>query len=145
MDIEDTLSSDAHSSRRSTIGDILSYGYERNTSRPDTSSISERAVRTRRYVHIGVTLAFILFIVAFKAINSTSVIDAIYTMASYTYGPLLGLFVFGMFTRRVPNDKYVPYVAIAAPVICYVLNVVLVRSFGYHFGYELLLLNSYNN
>ena len=101
----------------------------------------ERAVRTRRYVHIGVTLAFILFIVAFKAINSTSVIDAIYTMASYTYGPLLGLFVFGMFTRRVPNDKYVPYVAIAAPVICYVLNVVLVRSFGYHFGYELLLLN----
>lgn len=101
----------------------------------------EQAVRTRRVVHIGVTLVFILTIMAFKAINSTSVIDAIYTMASYTYGPLLGLFVFGMFTRRSPADRYVPAAAVIPPVLCYALNVTLARLCGYHFGYELLLLN----
>ncbi len=101
----------------------------------------ERAVKTRRYVHVGVTVAFVLFIVGFKALNSTSVIDAIYTMASYTYGPLLGMFVFGLFTKKKPVDRYVPYLAIASPVVCYVINVLLVRLADYHFGYELLLIN----
>lgn len=100
-----------------------------------------QAVRTRRRVHIGVTLAFILFILAFKALNSTSVIDAVYKMASYTYGPLLGLFAFGMFTHRMPRNRYVPIVAIAAPVLSYAINQITINASGYHFGYELLLMN----
>ena len=92
-------------------------------------------------MHAGVTTVFILFILAFKALNSTSVIDAVYVMASYTYGPLLGLFAFGLFTRRTPTDRFVPYVAVAAPLLCYAANISAARLWDYHFGYELLLLN----
>ncbi len=99
------------------------------------------AVKARRYVHAGVTAVFILFILAFKALNSTSVIDAVYIMASYTYGPLLGLFAFGMFTKRSPRDKYVPWIAVASPLICYAAEELMSRFTSYHFGYELLLLN----
>lgn len=99
------------------------------------------AVKARRYVHAGVTAVFILFILAFKALNSTSVIDAVYIMASYTYGPLLGLFAFGMFTKRNPRDKFVPWIAVASPLICYAAEALMSKFTSYHFGYELLLLN----
>ncbi len=99
------------------------------------------AVKARRYVHAGVTAVFILFILAFKALNSTSVIDAVYIMASYTYGPLLGLFAFGMFTKRNPWDKFVPWIAVASPLICYAAEALMSKFTSYHFGYELLLLN----
>jgi hypothetical protein len=62
-------------------------------------------------------------------------------LASYTYGPLLGLFVFGLFTKRLPQDKLVPYICIASPLLCYALDVVAQRLWGYQFGYELLMLN----
>ena len=113
--------------------DIL--GVERN------NLSAHKADAVRRKTHIGVTLVFILFILAFKALNSTSVIDAVYVMASYTYGPLLGLFAFGLLTRRKPNDKYVPYIAFAAPVLCYIANITAQKLWAYQFGYELLLLN----
>ncbi len=102
---------------------------------------TKKAAAIRRKVHIGVTVVFILFILAFKALNSTSVIDAVYVMASYTYGPLLGLFAFGLLTRRAPTDRLVPYVAVAAPLLCYAANILAVKLWAYHFGYELLLLN----
>ena len=84
---------------------------------------------------------FVLFILLFKAVNSTSLIDAVYILASYTYGPLLGLFVFGLFTRRQPVDRLVPYICIASPVICYVLDTTTQYLWNYRFGYELLMLN----
>ena len=77
----------------------------------------------------------------FEAIGSSSVIDTIYVLASYTYGPLLGLFAFGLFTRRIPRGRYVPYVAIASPVICYLTNSFVSATTGYHFGYEMLMVN----
>ncbi len=97
--------------------------------------------RFRRQAHIGVGVTFILFILGFDLVNSTSVIDAVYILCSYTYGPLLGLFAFGLFTRRVVNDRFVPYVAVVSPVVCYVLDVMAQRYLGYKFGYELLMLN----
>ena len=106
-----------------------------------TECNAQKAVKSRRYVHIGVTVVFTLFILAFKALNSTSVIDAVYIMASYTYGPLLGLFAFGMFTRRNPNDKLVPYIAVVSPLICYATERLMQNFTSYRFGYELLLLN----
>lgn len=100
-----------------------------------------RATRIRRRVHIAVVFVFVIFTLIFKALNSTSVIDAIYIMASYTYGPLLGLFAFGLFTHKMPRDRFIPVVCVLSPVICYALSVIVPQYTGYRFGYELLMLN----
>ena len=95
----------------------------------------------RKRTHIGMCLFFVLFILLFRQLNSTSLIDAIYILASYTYGPLLGLFVFGLFTKRMPNDRLTPYICIMSPLFCYALDAVSQQLWGYRFGYELLMLN----
>ena len=84
---------------------------------------------------------FMLFILLFRQINSTSLIDAIYILASYTYGPLLGLFAFGLFTNRQPKDRLVPFICLASPLLCYALDITSQHLWNYHFGYELLMLN----
>lgn len=101
----------------------------------------EMAERKRKYTHFFISVSFILIILLFEALNNTSVIDAIYTIASYTYGPLLGLFVFGLFTKMQPRDKYVPYIAIASPVLCYAIDYLVMQHTGYKFGYEMLMFN----
>nr|WP_320038326.1 sodium:solute symporter [uncultured Bacteroides sp.] len=101
----------------------------------------EVATRKRRRVHFGMSIALVLVIIIFQIVNNKSVIDAIYTIASYTYGPLLGLFAFGLFTRLQPRDKYVPYVAVASPVICYTISSLVEEHTGYKFGYEMLMFN----
>lgn len=97
--------------------------------------------RLRKRTHIGIAVVFTLFILAFKVLNSTSVIDAIYILCSYTYGPLLGLFAFGLITKRKVNDKMTPYICIASPLICLALDSIVSATTGYKFGYELLMLN----
>ena len=101
----------------------------------------EQAQRKRKWAHIAISTTFIICILFFKAANNDSIIDAIYTIASYTYGPLLGLFVFGLFTRMKPRDQWVPYVAIASPFICYAIDQAVYHSTGYKFGYEMLMFN----
>ena len=95
----------------------------------------------RKRTHIAMCLLFVLFILLFRYVNSTSLIDAIYVMVSYTYGPLLGLFTFGLFTRRVPTDKFVPFICVASPLLCYAADVLAQSQWNYRFGYELLMLN----
>ena len=95
----------------------------------------------RRRVHVFMCLFFVLFILLFRYANSTSLIDAIYILVSYTYGPLLGLFAFGLLTRRRPADRLVPYLCLASPLLCYGLDCLCRHFFDYHFGYELLMLN----
>ena len=97
--------------------------------------------RLRKRTHLGFALLFVVFILGFKMVNSTSVIDAIYIICSYTYGPLLGLFAFGLFTRWQVKDRAVPYIAIVSPVICFAIETITKQITGYHFGYELLILN----
>ena len=97
--------------------------------------------RLRRRVHGSLCVLFVAFILLFRMVNSTSVIDAIYILCSYTYGPLLGLFAFALFTREQPTDKLVPYVAVGAPLACYALDCLSRQLWGYQFGYELLMLN----
>ncbi len=97
--------------------------------------------RLRKLTHLVVALVFMIFIIAFKAINSTSVIDAIYILCSYTYGPLLGLFAFGLLTHRSVNDKCSPWIAVASPLVCFVIDNMISSFTGYKFGYELLMLN----
>lgn len=95
----------------------------------------------RHRVHAGMSVVFIIFILLFRTFNSTNLIDAIYILVSYTYGPLLGLFAFGLFTKYQVTDRWVPYFAILSPILCYVLDVLAQQLWGYHFGYELLMLN----
>ena len=95
----------------------------------------------RKRMHVVMCFIFILFILLFRAVNSTSLIDAVYILASYTYGPLLGLFTFGLFTHRQPIDRLVPYICIASPLICYALDTITQTIWNYRFGYELLMLN----
>ena len=97
--------------------------------------------KLRKRTHLGFALLFVVFILAFKALNSTSVIDAIYIICSYTYGPLLGLFAFGLFTCWQVNDRYVPYIAIISPIICFAIETITRQITGYEFGYELLMVN----
>ncbi len=101
----------------------------------------EKDERLRRKAHLGVSVVFVLFILVFRLVNSTSLIDAIYTIVSYTYGPLLGLFSFGLLTKRSVNDRIIPYAAVASPVICFALDTIVSKTTGYQFGYELLMLN----
>ena len=95
----------------------------------------------RKRVHLLMCFVFVLFIVLFNVVNSTSLIDAIYIVVSYTYGPLLGLFAFGLLTKRGVNDKKVPWLAVASPLLCYGLDQLAQQLWNYHFGYELLMLN----
>ena len=97
--------------------------------------------RLRKRTHLVMCLAFVLFILLFRTVNSTSLIDAIYILVSYTYGPLLGLFAFGLFTKLQPNDRLTPYICIASPLLCYALDTLSLHLWAYHFGYELLMLN----
>ncbi len=88
------------------------------------------------------SVLLILVILVFKAINNESIVMAVFKVAGYTYGPILGLFVFGMYSKRKVTDKWVPYVAFSAPVITYFISSYSeVLMNGYKFGFELLLVN----
>ena len=95
----------------------------------------------RKRAHLAMCAIFVLIILLFKVINSTSLIDAIYIICGYTYGPLLGLFAYGLLTKRAVNDRWVPYIAVASPLLCYAIDYGVGQATGYHFGYELLMLN----
>lgn len=101
----------------------------------------QHAEKKRKWSHFFISVVFIGFILLFKAANNDSIIDAIYTIASYTYGPLLGLFAFGLFTKWQPRDKFVPVVAILSPFVCYAIDRAMYESTGYQFGYEMLMFN----
>ena len=97
----------------------------------------------RTKVHTGMAILMGITILVFNALNSTSVIDAVYRLASYTYGPILGLFAFGLIWKREVRDGWVPLIAIVAPVLCFILDHNSEAWFGgYHFSYELLLMNA---
>lgn len=98
-------------------------------------------VRARRLAHVGISAVFVLIILLIEAIGSDSIINAIYRLASYTYGPLLGLYLFGLYTKVKPVDRWVPYIAVASPIVCFIIENVMTHQFGYRVGYELLLLN----
>ena len=96
----------------------------------------------RVWVHSGMAVLMAVCILVFGALNSTSVIDAVYRLASYTYGPILGLFAFGLCCKKQVRDKWVPVVAVAAPLLCLLLDLNSVAWLdGYHFSYEILPMN----
>jgi len=106
-------------------------------------NLTEKQRQAIRYkAHFGIAILLIIVIVFFRSINNDAVISELFTVAGYTYGPLLGLFTFGLFTNRNVKDKWVPLIAIASPAICYLLSTYSTVLFdGYKFGFELLILN----
>ncbi|HBF89259.1 MAG TPA: sodium:solute symporter [Bacteroidales bacterium] len=106
-------------------------------------NLSEQQTKKTRYiVHLSFAILLLLVIVLFRAINDRAVIDKLFTVAGYTYGPLLGLYSFGLFTKFNVRDKWVPIIAIISPIISYILSVNSELLFnGYKFGFELLILN----
>lgn len=98
--------------------------------------------RQKFMVHLGFSLLFLVIIVIFREVNERSVIDAVLNVAGYTYGPLLGLFTFGLFTKFQVKDRLVPVVCVLSPVISYIISANSVEWFnGYKFSFEILILN----
>lgn len=98
----------------------------------------------RRWVHFGFSVMLIIVILLFRLLNDESVVMAVFKAAGYTYGPILGLFAFGLLSKRKVNEKHVPLVAILSPVICYFLSMFSEQLFfGYKFGFELLIVNGF--
>lgn len=111
----------------------------------DFLDISKRtpqiAKKIRLKTHIAFSVIFILTILIFNAVNNKSIIDAIYIMVSYTYGPLLGMYAFGLFTKWHPKDSWTPYVCILSPVLSYLFFVLISNFTAYKISYELLIIN----
>ncbi len=110
--------------------------------RTDLTENQKKHIRQR--VHVVFAVILLTVIVLFRAINDRAVIDKLFTVAGYTYGPLLGLYSFGLFTKYSVHDRWVPLIALLSPVICYFLSAYSVDIFrGYRFGFELLILNGF--
>ena len=98
--------------------------------------------KIRQRVHLGFAVVFLLIVMVFKWIDNKSIIDLILKIASYTYGPLLGLFAFGILTKRSLNNKWVAFICILAPILCYVLEYYQKYLLGgFQIGQELLIIN----
>ena len=95
----------------------------------------EQQIKTRKYSHLLISFVLLGVILLFRAINDQSVIKSLFIVAGYTYGPLLGMFSFGLFTKWKIRDKWVPLVAIISPIICYIIKLYI------PFGFELLIIN----
>lgn len=103
----------------------------------------QRLTVTRKWVHVAMALLMAVCIYVIYLLNDDSVIQTVYTVASYTYGPLLGMFCFGILTRLQVRDRWIPLVAVLSPVLCYVLDINSQAWFnGYVFSHERLLLNA---
>ncbi len=97
--------------------------------------------RMRNRVNIAFSLLLITIILVFRAVRNDSVINMVFAIAGYTYGPLLGLYSFGLITRKRVRDRWVPAVVIVSPLLSGLLNYLFIRYTGFHFGYTILLLN----
>ncbi|MDT0552361.1 sodium:solute symporter [Urechidicola vernalis] len=110
----------------------------------DQKNSEEEQIRIRKRVHIAFSLVLIVTILVFKYfIANESVIAKIFQFAGYTYGPLLGLYAFGLFTKQKVNDNAVPYIAILAPVLTILISIYSKKSFGFDFGFFVLVLNGF--
>jgi Na+/proline symporter len=102
----------------------------------------EKQERVRKQIHVAISVLLVLVIISFKyIIRDASVIAKLFVFAGYTYGPLLGLYSFGLFTKWNVRDSFVPLVAILSPVLTYIISVNSLAWFGFEFGFFVLILN----
>ena len=104
----------------------------------------QKQVRIRKIIHIGVSLLIIIVMLIFRyAIEDKSVINKLFEFAGYTYGPLLALYSFGLFTKWQVRDKLVPWIAVASPILSYLISINSLAWFGFEFGFFILILNGF--
>lgn len=101
----------------------------------------EKSLKTRRMVHVGMSVLMVLTVLFFKLINDDSVIEAVFLWAGFTYGPLLGIFTFAIITKKTTQDKLIPWIAIFSAVSTYLIQQNSMYLFNYSMGFENLLLN----
>ncbi|MFO7257700.1 MAG: sodium:solute symporter [Bacteroidota bacterium] len=107
-----------------------------------TDEETKQRTRTRILVHMGFSLLICAVIIVFQIINDQSVVTSVFKAAGYTYGPLLGMFAFGIFSKRKVRDRWIPYVCVLSPILSYILSANSKELlFGYEFGFEILLVN----
>ena len=102
---------------------------------------SHKSLRTRRMVHVSFAMLYLLVIIAFRPFHNDSLIDTLFMIAGFTYGPLLGLYAYGLFTKRRASDRWVPVIAVVSPIAAYLMNMLSGRLFGFDFGFAILLVN----
>lgn len=102
----------------------------------------EEVNKTRKKVHILMAVVMGIVIFVFNILNKTSVVDAAYILASYTYGPILGLFAFGIIMKLSVRDKFIPFVVIFSPVLSFIIQHLTAKIWNYHFSYELIIMNA---
>ncbi|NLA49445.1 MAG: sodium:solute symporter, partial [Bacteroidales bacterium] len=103
-----------------------------------------KATRIRYLVHLAMASLLFICIMIFSLVNDRAIIDMLFTIAGYTYGPLLGLYAFGLFTKRKVSDRLTPVIAVLSPVICFFLSENSLQLMnGYRFGFELIILNGF--
>jgi hypothetical protein len=108
----------------------------------DQKSTEEQKMRLRKNVHLAFAGVFLLFVFYFKWLDDKSIINVLLDIAGYTYGPLLGLFAFGILTKRSVMDKLTPVICVIAPLITIGLSYIPAEKMGgYKFGLELLIIN----
>lgn len=107
--------------------------------RDDLSAASKE--KKRKLIHAGFTFLFFIIILILFVVSNDAVVNLVYKLASYTYGPLLGLFFFGILTKYKIKDNAAPYIAMAAPVLCLIINALCKKLFGFDLGFTLLIVN----
>jgi len=108
---------------------------------PERKNINQD--KTRRWIHIGFTFLVFLTIVVFNEVNDRSVVSAVFKAAGFTYGPLLGLFAFGLTNKMAVRDKLVPYICLLSPCLSFIIDWNSGAWFnGFQFGFEILLVNA---
>lgn len=118
--------------------DFLNFGKKEN------SKTEVEKTKIRKTVHVIFSILFLLLIIVFQPFHNDSLIKILFDIASYTYGPLLGLFVFGLFTKRKACDSWIPFIVLLSPILCFLLNRYSESLFnGYQFGFELLIINGF--
>ena len=110
----------------------------------DRKQLTEQQItKYRKWIHVAFAMLYLLVIIAFRPFHNESLIDKVFDIAGYTYGPLLGLYSFGLFVKnRKAIDKVVPFIAVASPIISYFLKMYSPQLlFGYKIGFEILFIN----
>ncbi len=133
------IASAAFSSADSALTSLTTAFYTDFLNVENKSDKEKKKIRNK--INISFSILLILIIMTFRVVNNDSIINTVFTIAGYTYGPLLGLFAFGLFTKINIKDKWVPLIVILAPVLAYFVDVLCIKWFGFYLGYTLLLIN----
>lgn len=137
------LLSAAYSSADGTITSLTTAFMYNILNIKDSKFNDKRISKLRRIIHFAISLYLLLLVLMFSVFHNRAVIEMIFTIAGYTYGPLLGMFALGILTKKTINEKCVPFAVILSPLTCWLMSKYVPIWLGYNFGFEILILNGF--